>query len=323
MFIIHLSLCCPRSKGSATSFSWSDALTRIVNNNPVALCHNFYFICLWLSENEITRNSLGPKSNFHFPSSSSCPGLAGASRRLSAVLPLSSPTRHPPPLQQPLVTVKVVRRCCQPWSRTLDNKAKVINWWWLDSNSQVRLDMSHVMPDITNICWYSDIMWHDPTFTWRLHQPPMRFMNRNRPIEPIHKSPSLVPCPTFSNRHHEYCGNLRSRVFVLRKCALKLEHCCSRISEFFVAEGHSQRRTEEETKILWIDDMTNIFVFLLTIVHLHFIILHYSKNEFICVDRIYSYPVLLPVIIIMQKYQKESSSISPYFPINQIISILT
>ena len=46
--------------------------------------------------------------------------------------------------------------------------------------------------------------------------------------------------------------------------------------------------------------MTNIFVFLLTIVHLHFIILHYSKNEFICVDRIYSYPVLLPVIIIMQ-----------------------
>ena len=91
----------------------------------------------------------------------------------------------------PLVTVKVVRRCCQPWSRTLDNKAKVINWWWLDSNSQVRLDMSHVMPDITNICWYSDIMWHDPTFTWRLHQPPMRFMNRNRPIEPIHKSPSL------------------------------------------------------------------------------------------------------------------------------------
>ena len=70
--------------------------------------------------------------------------------------------------------------------------------------------------------------------------------------------------------------------------------------------------------------MTNIFVFLLTIVHLHFIILHYSKNEFICVDRIYSYPVLLPVIIIMQcKYLKESSSICPYFQINQIISILT
>ena len=254
MFIFHLSLCCPRSKGSATSFSWSDALTRFVNNNPVTLCHNFYFICLWLSENEITRNSLGPKSNFHFPSSSLCPGLAGASRRLSPVLPVSPP---PPPLQQPLVTVKVVMRCCQPWSRTLDNKAKVINWWWLDSNSAG--PPWHVTCD----AWYHKyllIFWHHVTWS-NFHLTPSPATHALHEPEPTYWANSQISIPGAVSDILQPSSCVLWKPTQQSLCFQEMRFEAGTLFQNLVAEGHSQLLSKAETKILWNDEITNIFVF--------------------------------------------------------------
>ena len=193
-----------------------------------------------------TKLSVGSNSNFHFPSSSLWPGLLGASRRHSPVLPLS------PPRSQEKWSLDVV----SPGHWRLDNKAKVINWWWLDSNSRVHPDMSqcHIWS------WHHHksqmIFWHYATqtnfhltpspATHALHEPEPTYWANSWPI---HKSPSRAA--PVANIPQPSCGlwspgDLRSRVFVFRKCYHEAR--C-----LYVAEGHSRN-----TKILWIDDMTNI-----------------------------------------------------------------
>ena len=209
--------------------------------------------------------------------SSLCPGLlAGASRRLSPVLPLPSP-----PLQQPLVTVKVVMRCCQPWSRTLDNKAKVINWWWLDSNSAG--PPWHVTCD----AWYHKyliIFWHHVTWS-NFHLTPSPATHALHEPEPTYWANSQISIPGAVSDILQPSSCVLWKPTQQSLCFQEMRLEAGTLLQNLVAEGHSQLISEAETKILWNDEITNIIVFYMYLVHLHFIMIH--KNEFIYVKSIY------------------------------------
>ena len=187
----------------------------------------------------------------------------------------------PPPLQQPLVTVKVVMRCCQPWSRTLDNKAKVINWWWLDSNSPG--PPWHVTCD----AWYHKyllIFWHHVTWS-NFHLTPLPATHALHEPEPTYWANSQISIPGAVSDILQPSSCVLWKPTQQSLCFQEMRLEAGTLFQNLVAEGHSQLLSKAETKILWNDEITNIIVFYMYLVHLHFIMIH--KNEFIYVKSIY------------------------------------
>ena len=191
-----------------------------------------------------TKLSVGSNSNFHFPSSSALARPACWCKSPSQ--PSVAPVPLPPHRSQEKWSLDVV----SPGDWGLDNKAKVINWWWLDSNSRVRLDMSQCH------FWHHHksqmIFWHYGTQT-NFHLTPSLASHALHEPEPTYWANSQISIQSRPRGQHSptvmwivESRRLRSRVFVFRKCYHEAR--C-----LYVAEGHSRN-----TKILWIDDMTNI-----------------------------------------------------------------
>ena len=205
------------------------------------------------------------------------------------------------------VTVTLATRCCEPWSRILDNKAKVINWLWLDSNNTGlpwHLTHGHVTGLISqpssDILILTLIVWHDPTFTWRLHQPPMRFMIRNRAFEPTHNYPAPEQFPTFSNRHVE----TYAVVFVFRKCC----HVFNIVPDsrsVYICSWRSLRRQKQRSCEL----MKYYFCVLWTFSSF----LHFKQKEYV-----YLAENLFLFCFLSCHHQTSSSFISVHFQIDQI-----
>ena len=149
----------------------------------------------------------------------------------------------------------------------LDNKAKVINWWWLDSNSRVRLDMSQCH------FWHHHksqmIFWHYGTQT-NFHLTPSPATHALHEPEPTYWANSQIsipeppPWPTFPNRHVD-CG-----VQETTQQSLCVQEMLPR-SSLFVCSRRSFQKHKDPVN-WWYDKYSWVFYFM----YLMFMFIFYS-----------------------------------------------